>query len=174
MQPLADVVTLRRLTGAAWDDELAARAALDAASGVVRDYCGWAITAQTDVESVVDSDGARVVVLPSLHVTAVRAVTDAVTGAPITGYRWSTNGTLVRTDGRWPAGPRAVRVRYDSGYAEPPAALGPVVCSMASRFATPTGVASVTVGAQTVTYTGDGLSRLEEVVLNRYRIVDPA
>lgn len=171
MQPLADVGDLRRLTGGAWADEGAAAAMLAAASGQVRTYCGWPITTETEVTAVVDSDGSRILTIPCLRVTAVHEVTDD-DNAPITDYRWSASGVLFRR-ARWPAGLRAVSVVYSGGYDDTPPELIGVVCGLASRLSVPAGVASWSVGSQTVTYNSEaapGLATVEEVVLDRYRI----
>lgn len=170
MEPLADVAELRRLTGAAWVDEHAALAALRAASGQVRSYCGWAISEEDHAEAVVDCDGGRVITIPCLHVTAVHEV--HVQGRPETDYQWSASGVLFRAGG-WPAALRAVRVVYSGGYAEVPPELAAVVCGLAGRLSTPAGVASWSVGSQTVTFNSDGapgLASVEEAVLDRYRI----
>ena len=170
MQPLADVADLRRLTGAAWADESAAAAALAAASGQVRTYCGWAITAESNVTAVVDSDGGRVVTIPCLHVTAVHSVTAG--GSPVTDHEWSASGVLFRRAG-WPAGMRAVSVVYSGGHTDTPPELIAVVCGLASRLTVPAGVASWSVGSQTVTYNSEaapGLATVEQAVLDRYRI----
>lgn len=170
MEPLATVEELRRLTGAAWADEQAALDALLAASGQVRAYCGWAITAEDHAEVVVDSDGGRVLTVPCLHLTAVHEV--QAKDQTETDYEWSVSGVLYRA-GRWPAGLRAVRVVYSGGYDEPPPELAAVVCGLAGRLSLPAGVASWSVGSQTVTFNTDaapGLAGVELAVLDRYRI----
>lgn len=171
MQPLATVAELRRLSGAPWADELAAADALRAASGQVRAYCGWSITAESNVTAVVDSDGSRVITIPSLYVTAVHEVRDRDAN-PITDYEWSATGVLLRRAG-WPAGLRAASVVYDGGYPDPPPELSAVVCGLAGRLTVPAGVASWSVGAQTVTFNTEaapGLATVEQAVLDRYRI----
>lgn len=175
MEPLADTATLRRLTGAPWSDEHAARDALLAASGQVRSYCGWSISAEDHATAVVDSDGGRVVTIPCLHVTDVHEVyVRGTLDEPVTDFEWSTSGVLYRA-GRWACGLRGVRVVYSGGYDETPPELVAVVCGLAGRVsgAVPGGVASWSVGAQTVTFNTDaapGLSTVELSVLDRYRI----
>lgn len=178
MEPLASVGELRRITGAAWSDGLAALEALRAASAAVRAYCGWAITTEDHAEVVLDSRGGRVLGIPCLRVTAVHEVEllGPVT-SPLTAdrdYTWSAVGLLYRHEG-WRPGFRAVRVVYSGGYDAPPEELRSVVAGLAGRLSLPAGVAGMTVGSQTVTFTGDsgpGLSTVEEAILDRYRIAE--
>jgi hypothetical protein len=170
VDPLAEVDELRRLTGAAWVDEHAARSALRAASGQVRSYCGWAISYEDHAEVKVDCDGGRVVTVPCLHLTDVHEVEAG--GSLVTDYEWSASGVLFRRAG-WPAALRAVRVVYSGGYVETPPELAAVVCGLAGRLSVPAGVASWSVGAQTVTFNSEaapGLATVEEAILDRYRI----
>lgn len=172
MAPLATVEQLRRLTGQPWTDEPTALDALSAASGQVRTYCGWSISAEDHATAVVDSDGGRVVTIPSLLVTNVHEV--YALDEPVTDFEWSSSGVLYRSAG-WPAALRGVRVVYSGGYAETPPELVAVVCGLAGRVSghVPAGVASWSVGAQTVTFNTDaapGLSTAEQAVLDRYRI----
>jgi hypothetical protein len=170
--PLATPADLRRLTGGAWADGLAALDALEAASSAVRTYCGWHISTEVEATAVVDRDGGRVLTVPCLHLTAVHMVLDQ-DGATLDGYQWSAMGALFRP-GRWPAGFRAVTVTYSGGYPVVPRELVAVVCGLAGRYSTPAGVASWTVGSQTLTFSGEagpGLTSVESAVLDRYRIV---
>lgn len=171
MDALATVEELRYLTGAAWPDELAAQQALHAASGQVRTYCGWPISYEEEVGATLDSNGSRIIALPCLRLTAVHEV--LVHGEVVTDYEWSASGVLYRAAG-WPRGLRAVWVNYSGGYEQPPPELLAVVCGLTGRLSTPAGVASWSVGAQTVTFSqdgGPGLSSVERAVLDRYRIV---
>jgi hypothetical protein len=170
VDPLADVDDLRRLTGAAWVDQHAALLALRAASGQVRTYCGWAISREDHAEAVVDCDGGRVVTVPCLYLTEVHTVEAG--GTPLTDYEWSRTGVLFRRAG-WPAALRGVRVVYSGGYTDIPPELVAVVCGLAGRLSVPAGVASWSVGSQTVTFNSEaapGLASVEETILDRYRI----
>lgn len=177
MQPLASIGELRRLSGASWPDELVALEVLRSASASVRAYCGWAITTEDHVEVVVDTDGGPVLTVPSLHLTAVHEV--EVDGALLVedvDYTWSAMGALYRRSG-WPRRFRGARVVYSGGYESPPAELSSVVAGLAGRLSAPAGVASWSVGSQTVTFNseaGPTLSTVEEAVLDRYRIVPEA
>lgn len=171
MDALAQVTDLRRLTAASWPDELAAKAALDAASAQVRAYCGWAITSEVNVQVVVDSNGSRLLAVPCLALSAVHEVLAA--GHPVTDYTWSAVGVLHRP-ARWPDGFRSVAVTYSGGHQVVPAELIAVTCGLAGRLSMPMGVAGMSVGSQSVTFSteaGPGLSAVDQAVLDRYRIV---
>lgn len=170
MQPLAGVDELRRSSSASWTDELAARDVLRAASGQIRAYCGWAISEEVEVEVVLDSNGSTVLSLPCLHVTDVHEV--LVDAAAVTDYEWSQVGTLYRSQG-WPRGLRRVTANYSGGYATIPAEISAVCASLAGRVSIPTGLASMTVGSQAVSFTtesGPALNPLERAVLDHYLI----
>lgn len=172
MTPLATTADLRRLSGAAWPDEAAAQALIDAASSAVRSYCGWSITEELEAEAVVDARGGHVLPLPTLHLTAVHLV--EVEGSAVDDYSWSASGLLYRPV-RWPHAYRSVRATYDHGYTTAPPELTAVVCGLAARLPVPAGVASWSVGSQTVTFNsegGPGLATVEESVLDRYRIFE--
>ncbi|MFC5992945.1 hypothetical protein ACFQE5_01820 [Pseudonocardia hispaniensis] len=173
MDALADVYQLRDLTGMPWANETAAAQSLASASGMVRAYCEWPI-APTYTETVtLDSDGGQILHLPCLHVTAVTAVTVLGVTLATSDYRWSRAGMLFRAVG-WPDGLATVEVTFTGGYDASPAEVVAVVCSLAGRGAAPAGVASMTVGPETVTYArsrdGVGLATSEQAVLDRYRI----
>lgn len=173
MEPLASLPELRRYTGAAWGDELVAQDRLASASGAVRSYCGWPISYVEEATAVLDSDGGRVLTVPTLLLAEVHTVTDQ-DGQALTGYQWSQTGVLYRPD-RWPAGLRAVSVVFSGGYRSTPPELVALVCGLAGRVNSPVGVSMMTVGAQSVAYTGEagpGLSTAERLVLDRYRLAD--
>lgn len=165
--------------------------ALVMASGVVRAYCGWELSQETDVATTVDSDGGPFVFVPTLHLTAVSAVllngTDH-TGAAwptlaATDWDWRTNGQVTWLKDRcgWPYGGQRVTVTYSSGYADAdmPDGIKAVVATVAERIAQSSAIQSQleNVGgiqtnrtySQAVT-AGAGLTPIEQSVLDRYRI----
>lgn len=101
------------------------------AEALVRAYCGWHIAPlREDVEVTVRGDGGSVLMLPSLHVTAVTAVVqDGSTLVADTDYTWSEAGVL--TSYYWGTGP--VTVTFSHGYAAPPAEVTAVVQAVAQR-----------------------------------------
>lgn len=93
----------------------------------VRVACGWHIAPKVaDAEMVVDALGGTVLTVPSLCIAEPSSVKDA-DGGDITGWTWSSNGTL---EGSWPTGLRSVTVVADSGFAACPASVKAVVVDM--------------------------------------------
>lgn len=59
----------------------------------VRSWCGWHIAPSQSETVKVEGEGGRVLLLPSLKVTAVTEVRNE-SGAVTTGYKWRENGVL--------------------------------------------------------------------------------
>ncbi|MBO0881977.1 MAG: hypothetical protein J2P17_16880 [Mycobacterium sp.] len=190
-QPEDLATFLRQDVDTAW-----AELVLSSATGTVRDYCGWDITAASGTV-VLDTDGQRCAFLPCLHVTAVTSV--LLDGEPLDAdsYSWSEMGAISRQAGPppasgwgftiegptywqyyWPPGFRRLQVEYTGGYDPVPPELIVATCSIASRnLATPgLSVHTVTVGLETITEqyrvpgTATGLLPSEQIVLDRYRL----
>lgn len=105
--------------------------ALDAASAAVRDYCGWHIAPSIGTTFARRPDGLRVVLLPSLYVTAVGSVT--CDGAAVDASEWDEDliesGMLKRLRGVWHG---RVAVTFTHGYVSCPPAVVGVVAAIAS------------------------------------------
>lgn len=151
---------------------------LEAASGVVRTYCGWSISAETVEGQPRDGDGSSLLLLPTLRLTAVTAVVLAgralVDGVD---FDWSTAGIIQRLPyGRcWPHKKRAIVTSYRHGYVLVPAEIKAVVVALAARSATaPAGLVQQTVGAITYRWaeaaSSFGPTDGEKAVLDRYRV----
>jgi hypothetical protein len=180
MAPLATAEELDTFTGGSFAAGQAALL-LDAASAAVRGYCGWHIAPEQADTLTLDGVPERVLLLPTLLVTAVSAVTlDCAALDPAT-YQWSAGGRLYRAGG-WGYRYRSVEVALTHGYAVTPDDVRSAVLSVAARHAVnPEGLKALTVGGIARTYAnvgpsdaGVGLSPLEESVLARYRIQDRA
>ncbi|ONK09440.1 hypothetical protein [Streptomyces sp. MP131-18] len=163
---------------------------LDEAADAVRDYCGWRVWPRETETVTVDTVGGPVAGLPTMMLHAVTAVEtrpqydhglDAWT-AVAGGWDWSEGGWLWRC-GCWSDGPRRVRAEMDSGYEEPPGAVGSVLVALAARTATaPVGVSSEQAGGESVSYATSGgsedsgvggmLTGAERRVLDRYRLAN--
>lgn len=166
-------------------------AALDAASALVRGYCGWPISEQLGVVSTLDDSGDDHVWLPTLHLTDVKAMT--MYGEDLDPpFDWTEKGWIdihhwwrphLSSRGWWPfPRNRAVIVTYDHGYNPVPADLQTVVTSLAGRISeNPTGgVVRETLGSWSVQYrAGSSLGASgapqpfdasELMVLDSYRI----
>lgn len=151
-------------------------------------WCKWNPLLQVTSEVILlDGNGTTLLTLPSLHVTAVEAVTvtdryDATYSLTIgTGsadVEWSDDGTLSlcsMTLGCWPAGKRNIEVRYSGGYApdDPEAAEVQAVLDSIGKRVGPmsAGIKSKSMGKARFDYFEPDLTAVEQMVLNRYRII---
>lgn len=105
---------------------------LEQAEALVRGFCGWHIApSRTETNAVLRGSGQQVLLLPSLHVTAVTSITDDTTPLVVEDdYIWSEAGVLTRS-GLW--GTASVTVTYTHGYISPPADVVAVVQAVAQR-----------------------------------------
>lgn len=164
-----------------------------AALGLVEAYCGWPLQTNT-YTTTLDGDGGPVLVLPSLNVTAVSALTligNDSWGNPwptVTvgvDWDWRTNGVLTALPGGaltctgWPNTGQSVHVTYTGGYDALPDGVLAVLASVAERVAVQSTIQSdlENVGGiqQNTTYSqsataGAGLTPIECAVLSRWRI----
>lgn len=145
------------------------------ACALVRGACGWHIGPSVDVDLTLDVEGGTVLLLPSLHVTAVSEVRDRE-GNLLEGWEWSDAGIL-RRPGGWPVGLRAVTVSLSHGLESIPLDLASVVAGIAATRAdgraVPVGLKSRAIGGITYTYAdapkdGDSLAAYDHV-LWRYK-----
>lgn len=189
MASLADLrERLQRRPGMAGLTDAEADDLLAEASEAVIDYCGWQVWPRQTLVVTVDSRGGDMVPLPTLMLHAVTAVeTRAVADHGLTawepvasGWDWSEGGWLLRC-GCWPDGPRTVRATIDSGYDEPPGAIGSVLLAIATQLKTaPVGVSSEQAGGESVSYASGGastdsgvggmLTDAQRAVLDRYAL----
>lgn len=153
--PLADAGDLATLTGRDATDP-ALVAALKSASARFRAETGTSISVVIGDVAVLDGDGSELLLLPHVPVTDVTAVIVLGTALTADDYEWSADGRLRRRAG-WPAAYRAVQVTHDHGYDPVPDDVQAAVLAAAeAELATPTGVASMSVGGESVSYTQPG------------------
>lgn len=152
--------------------------ALEAATGVIRQYCGWHVTPSITETLVLDGNGGEVVQLPSNHVTGVDEVS---VGGSAVRVDWSETGVLrLSGGGRFPKKYRSVEVTFTHGH-DYAADVAGVVQAVASRLMmNPTGnVVQQRAGTQAVSFaqssggsTGGGtLLQSEKDLLAPYRLV---
>lgn len=179
MDNLARVEQLRDLSDRQWSDPWRARQALASASGMVRAYCGWWIAPVQQFTAVLSGDGSTVLGLPCTRVVdVVEVAVDGSSVAPLTGYRWSPNGLVVRRGGVWPDDLANVTVRFVGGYDAVPDEVVAVVCALADTLDTPTGVAAQSIDDESVTYArgaddATGLTTRMRETLDRGFVVPP-
>lgn len=140
------------------------------AEAAVRAYCGWHIAPNREDTDTFRSHGGPVLLLKSLHVTAVASVTIGGAAIDAASYEWYPNGVLRRAAG-WPVG--KVEVTFTHGYdVEDIADLYRIVRTLAARGGTAGGY--VQVGAVRVATDASGaplggaLSSSDMATLDRY------
>jgi len=164
---------------------------LDLSSAAVCGFLGWDPAEQTVVDQVRDGTGTAVLLLPTMHLTAVTAVAEWDLAAGTWGpalvehvdYGWSDIGILERLGRRqWPERLRSVRLSYTFGWAGadmPGTIKGVAMDAAVPQTTNPGQVRSESIGSYSVTYAtpaGDGagvgvtLTRAQEDSLRRYRI----
>lgn len=161
---------------------------LDAASALIRRYCGWHIAPVLVEDVVADGTGARITYLPTLHLLDVTALSETSSGGTVTQYippadlpqvQWSRDGFLRKTS-PWTEVLQGITATIEHGYdlaAVPD--LTALTCTMAARsMASPFGEKQQTVGSVTValssgaTGTAGGLSLYDDqmALLDSYRL----
>lgn len=165
-----------------------AQSAIDAATAIVRAYCGWHVSPSVEETITVKQQKPTVAAfiltfLPSLHVTALTSV--MVDGVEVVGFTdndWTENGILLRADGAyyWPYSSNRIAtiiVEITHGWApEDVPDFVSVVLALASRTQTsPQGGVVQQVGqVRYATQAADDSTPFlvsELAILDKYRIV---
>lgn len=99
------------------DDEETERQ-LEAALAAARNYCRWHVTPALSAQSItLDGPGTSVLVLPTLKLTAVDAVTEDGTELDTDTLEWSSRGLLAKASGlAWTSKLGGITVTIDHGY----------------------------------------------------------
>ena len=131
--------------------------ALAAACDLIRTECGWHIAPVETETLLLDSDGGRLLTLPSLFVLNVASVVDAQTNKPIDGWGLSQIGLLERTGFcEWPRGRQRIKVTVTHGLASAPPALLAVIEDLvrnnAAAALTPSNVKQASLDGASLTY----------------------
>lgn len=105
---------------------------LEQAESLVRGFCGWHIApSRTVTAAQIRGTGTSILLLPSLYITSVSAVTDDTTALTVeTDFTWSASGVLTRV-GHWST--KYVTVTYTHGYAAVPPEVTAIVQAIAQR-----------------------------------------
>ena len=122
LAPLADPAALAAFRGGPFEAKN-----VEAAGGSVRAECGWHIAPSIEQTIALRTGGADEVLLPSLYVTEVSAVTDRA-GNTLGGWEAWSNGILSRPGGF----PDTVQVTFQHGYEKCPAELLPIIAERAA------------------------------------------
>lgn len=140
------------------------------AEAKVRTYCRWHIApSRTETVTLYPEYGLETLMLPSLYVTAVTAVTDGTTTLATTDYLWRPNGILRRLPGLWwSLDNQGVTVTFTHGYDEPPADVTAAVQELAA-IGSLGRLKSKSAGPFSETYSFD-LNTVDASSLDAYRI----
>lgn len=151
---------------------------VDGASAAIRGYCGWHVWPSLTETLVLDGPGAPVVVVPTLHLTAVTAMAETPRGtgqSPVTvdvdELEWSRSGWVRRSSGCWTARARGISITVTHGHDGPPPADVAQVCLALAKRAqgNPGGLRRMQVGQRAEDYAGSGLLMDEKSALDQYR-----
>lgn len=156
-------------------DEFGWRAAVAA----VRGYCGWHIAPSVTETLTVDGPGTGMLLLPTLHLTAVSAVNNDGEAVPeFDKLQWTERGAIRQNARYWSSSWRGVEATVTHGYEDFPADVLAVIRDMA-KSVDRIGASALTSGPHQVQFgvTGAGvqagavgMSDLQKMVLDRYRI----
>lgn len=146
---------------------------INQATAAVRSYCGWHVTPQITETITVAGSGGQWLVLPTLQLVGVNAVTNA-DNDPYTSddYTWLPHGVLHRTPdcGIWARG-GTVTLTMTHGYDEAPDLAGVILARAARVQSNGRGATRVQAGPFSEQYdTGTGFTADETAVLDRYRL----
>lgn len=167
---MTSLATPENLQGLSLEDvpEATALLWLASASATIRTYCGWQIDEATETLTV-EGTPYPTLVLPTLHVTAVTAVTVDGVALDAGSWEWSPDGRLRRPQG-WGTSLAGVQVELTHGWAEVPADVVAVTCSIALRgWLNPASNAGESLAGASDSYE-TGLAPLERLILDRYRL----
>lgn len=152
---------------------------LSAASTAVRRWCGWHIAPVVTEELVLDSPGGSLIVLPTMRLLEVTALTVGGVVFDVESLEWSANGEVRTRDRRgWPEGFRNMSATIRHGFESAPDVAQVVQQVVANAVTSPLGATREQAGqvsiqwAQTAPGVAGGLSLLgrDLDVLAAYRL----
>lgn len=162
---LADPPDLADYPGAPFSQQV-----VDGAVGALRRRAGWHIAPLKTETVTVDGSDTRLLVLPTLQLTAVSEVRDVSGTSPVVLHNWSAAraGMLRRADG-WPCGFLAVAADITHGYVECPPDLLSVIATLCTLSTTNGQVEQESLGSWSVTLR-EALSQQQAETLDAYTI----
>lgn len=124
-EPLVTAEQLNDSPGAPFLD-----GAVRSAGDALRTEAGWHIAPTVKHTVEVHTSGARVALLPSLHVVEVHSVIDAATGREVTGWRVRRSAGLLVSDRPFP---EDLDIELEHGHETCPAELLPIIVERVQR-----------------------------------------
>lgn len=138
-----------------------------AAEAAVRRFCRWHVAPVVEQTFTVDGSGGSVLVLPTLRLVDVLAVSNDGTAVDVDSLEWSHDGYM---RGLWSRKLRGVQVTVRHGFAEAPDVVE-IVCDAARRAQViPAGVVRTQAGMVGVSYAEPDLLVSEKAHLALYRL----
>lgn len=184
---LVDVVDVERFThGRLGRDDPDTQRQLDVALAAARHYCGWHIAPAQTVELTVDGPGGKLLVLPTLSVRSIAAISERGEPIDLGDITWSANGRVVkRSAAPWTDEFRGITVTFTHGFDHLPdleavilAAIdrGGFASSVESGGIKVIGPFQYDLGGvdSTTSEAGPSFTPAERTVLDRYRLEKPA
>jgi hypothetical protein len=129
---------------------------LDAASSMIRRYCGWHVAPVVTEELVVDGRGGATVMLPTLRLLNLLALSEVTSSTVITVYpptevEWSRDGYLrKRGCGHWTDYLQGITAEVEHGFADYGDLTVMVLTMVARAKASPFGLTNQAVGSVSV------------------------
>ncbi|WP_328660373.1 hypothetical protein [Nocardia salmonicida] len=143
---------------------------LDSVIQDIRDLCGWHIAPSITETLTLDGPGRRTLLLPSLYVTAITAVTEDGTAVPADQFDWSEKGMLRHRSGLWTDRWRGITVTLTHGYDQAPAGvIGVIADVVADAMAVPLGTVPEKMGPFEFGGGGTAFKSHQLAVLYRYQ-----
>ena len=166
LPPLTTAAELADYPGSPYLETLVSSAAAS-----VRDEAGWHIAPLVTETLVLDSQGGRRLILPSLQIDSVAEVRDVTgdTPAVLEGWRLSRRACFLYLEKGWPTGVAAVEVDLTHGCEACPEDLLAVVAERVQQLTVHAGVAQESLAGRSMTANRQP-SPAAAAIIDRYRV----
>lgn len=147
------------------------------ATAAVRRYCHWHVAPVIEQTFTMDGPGGDLLVLPTLHMSAVSALTVSGTDVDTSTLEWSENGE-VRYPSGWPCNFRSIQITVTHGFDAADDLKQIIQQLVGNAIGSPLGATTESAGqvavswAQTAPGVSGGISLLARdlAVLDQYRL----
>lgn len=176
IEPIITVDRFHSLTGSAYFTNPRAKAAIEAASQAIRNYCGWHICPSMKCTAY-PVGGNIVAKLPAAYVSAISDITED--GTELTAgvdYEWRRDGLLKRKrPHRWSDTWDGIVVEYDAGFsAEAVPDLAEAVCAIAAGvLAVSPGVTSESADGVSISFSANAASIAASLTSQQKKALEP-